>query len=102
MYPFPFDKQKHSLGMGQSILSKLIKRNKSQNNVKNTLRLFIYLLCFYVGLFHDVLIGVQPSALSWNCHWNKLVPPRVAVLCWVAKLQKILTVDNLKEKRSYP
>lgn len=25
-----------------------------------------------------------------------MVPPRVAVFCWVARLQKILTADNLK------
>lgn len=31
-------------------------------------------------------------------YWNKLVLPRVVVFCCVSRLNKILTVDNLKKR----
>lgn len=41
---------------------------------------------FCVQSFYDVLVGSQPIVFYWKFHWNKLIPPRVTVFCWVARL----------------
>lgn len=54
---------------------------------------------FSIRSFYDVLIGEQAIVLAWKYYRNKLVPPRVAIFCWVARVQKSLTMDNLKKRR---
>lgn len=53
---------------------------------------------FFVTYFYNVLIGERAIIPSWKFHWNKFVAPRVTVFYWVARLQKIVTVNNLKKR----
>lgn len=50
---------------------------------------------YLVKSFYDVLHGDNAVIADWKSAWNKLVPPKTAVFCWLARLQKILTADKL-------
>lgn len=52
---------------------------------------------FSVRSFYNVLIGKQAIVPCWKVYWHTLIPLRVGVFYWVVRLQKILTVDNLKK-----
>lgn len=52
---------------------------------------------FSVRSFSNVLIGKQPIVPCWKVYWHTLIPLGVGVFYWVVRLQKILTVDNLKK-----
>lgn len=41
---------------------------------------------FLLRSFYDVSIGEKRGVLSWKFYWNKLVPPRVVVFCWVGRV----------------
>lgn len=53
---------------------------------------------FSVKSFYDVLHGDKDVIRGWKRLWNKLVLPQFVVFCWLACLQKILTVDKLKRR----
>lgn len=55
---------------------------------------------FSVKSFYNALTGVNSWIVGWKRIWDPSVPPRVLVLCWVASLNKILTMDQLK-RRNY-
>lgn len=52
---------------------------------------------FSVRSFYNVLIGKQAIVPCWKVYWHTLIPLGVGVFYWVVRLQKILTVDNLKK-----
>lgn len=45
-----------------------------------------------------MLNGVNLHEEGWNHNWNKLVPPKILAFCWIARLHKILTVDELRRR----
>ena len=53
---------------------------------------------FSVKSFYNVLIGVGDRMVGWKRFWNPFVPLRIVVFCWVARLHKILTMDQLRRK----
>lgn len=50
---------------------------------------------FWVIIFVSLLLGAD----IFGC-WNNLVSPRVFAFCWLARLHKILTMDNLKKRNA--
>lgn len=56
---------------------------------------------FLVKSFHDVLHGGHLREEGWTRYWNKLVPPRILVYYWLARLQKLLMMNNLAKIRHY-
>ena len=53
---------------------------------------------FFVKSFYNVLTGADVWMFDWRNFWNSYVPPRVLSFCWVACLQKILTMDQVRRK----
>lgn len=54
---------------------------------------------FLVKSFYNALTGVNSRIVAWKWFWDPSVPPRVLVFCWVASLNKILTMDGSIEKK---
>lgn len=52
---------------------------------------------FRLNLF--ILVDGQSCLVGWRKFWNKLIPLRVLVFCWVASMQKILTMDHLRRRK---
>lgn len=50
---------------------------------------------FLVKSFYNVLTGADVRMVDWRHFWNSFIPPRVLAFCWVASLQKILTMDQV-------
>ena len=48
--------------------------------------------------FYNLLIGVGDRMVGWKRFWNPVVPPRILVFSWVARLHKILTMDQLRKR----
>ena len=53
---------------------------------------------FSVKSFYKVLSASDVRMEGWHNFWVSYVPPRVLAFCWVAKKQKILTIDNLRKR----
>lgn len=57
---------------------------------------------FTVKSSYNVLIEIDNSNGSgvgiWQSFWDPSIPPRVLVFCWLARKEKILTIDKLRRR----
>ena len=54
---------------------------------------------FTVRSYHLLLSQPSQSSFPWKSVWKAKVPTRVAFFTWTAALERILTVDNLRNRR---
>ena len=53
---------------------------------------------FSMKSFYNALADSSGGVEGWHNFWTPTVPPRVLVFCWIARLNKILTIDKLRRR----